>query len=197
MTSVLQFFVLAMILHPEIQARAQAEIDKVVKGRLPGFQDEKDLPYTSAIVLECVRWGVHASISKWRSHLFLLHIPNMGSIAVPHRVMQDDHYRGYFIPAGATVHLNLWCVLVSSLRSFVPSIRLVLLQGHVARRFNIPKPRHVRPRAVLLSQGAGPSGSLFRFRKTRLPWYLPGFARRVHCRQLVPLGVSHPTSSRR
>ncbi len=57
MTSVLQFFVLAMILHPEIQARAQAEIDKVVGGRLPGFQDEKDLPYTSAIVLECVRWA--------------------------------------------------------------------------------------------------------------------------------------------
>jgi cytochrome P450 len=50
-------FVLAMVVYPYIQARAQAELDKVVgRGRLPEFDDKKDLPYVNAVMSECLRW---------------------------------------------------------------------------------------------------------------------------------------------
>lgn len=58
--SSLASFILAMVLHPEIQARAQAEIDSVVGPewqRLPSFADRPRLPYVDAIVLELLRWN--------------------------------------------------------------------------------------------------------------------------------------------
>jgi cytochrome P450 len=46
-----------MVLYPEAQHSAQAEIDGVLEGlRLPEFSDEADLPYVDAIVKEVFRW---------------------------------------------------------------------------------------------------------------------------------------------
>lgn len=46
-----------MMTHPDIQQRAQAEIDKVVgPDRLPTLEDELDLPFVSAVVKEVQRW---------------------------------------------------------------------------------------------------------------------------------------------
>lgn len=45
-----------MTLHPEVQRRAQAEIDAVVgHDRLPSFADREHLPYTEALVQEVFR----------------------------------------------------------------------------------------------------------------------------------------------
>ena len=53
----LSFFLLAMVLHPEVMQRAQEEIDTVIgRDRLPSFTDTIDLPYVSAIVKEVLRW---------------------------------------------------------------------------------------------------------------------------------------------
>jgi cytochrome P450 len=50
-------FVLAMTLHPEIQRKAQKEIDDVIGGgRLPGIADRQDLPYVDCIVKEVLRY---------------------------------------------------------------------------------------------------------------------------------------------
>jgi cytochrome P450 len=50
-------FFLAMILHPDVVRKAQAEIDTVVgQDRLPSFADRKNLPYINALVLEVMRW---------------------------------------------------------------------------------------------------------------------------------------------
>ena len=49
-----------MTLHPEIQVRAQAEIDALLGSnyqRLPSFSDREHLPYINAIVLEILRWN--------------------------------------------------------------------------------------------------------------------------------------------
>jgi cytochrome P450 len=55
--STLLVFFLAMVLHPEVQAKAQAEIDRVVgKDRLPDFDDRPALPYLEAIMRETLRW---------------------------------------------------------------------------------------------------------------------------------------------
>ena len=51
-------FVLAMVLYPDVQKRAQAEIDSVIgKDRLPTFEDRASLPYIDAIKQEVFRWA--------------------------------------------------------------------------------------------------------------------------------------------
>ena len=47
-----------MTVHPEIQAKAQVEIDRLTgRTRLPTFEDRQDLPYVERIVWECIRWN--------------------------------------------------------------------------------------------------------------------------------------------
>ena len=47
-----------MVLFPEVQKKAQAEIDTVVgSGRLPTFADQPHLPYVNAVVTEVLRWN--------------------------------------------------------------------------------------------------------------------------------------------
>jgi cytochrome P450 len=50
-------FFLAMVVYPEVQHRAQAELDAVVgRDRLPAFSDREHLPYVKAVMSECLRW---------------------------------------------------------------------------------------------------------------------------------------------
>ena len=44
-----------MISFPEAQSKAQEELDRVLKGRLPECNDLKDLPYITALVKEILR----------------------------------------------------------------------------------------------------------------------------------------------
>lgn len=47
-----------MTLYPEVQERAQAEIDSVVGSEhLPSFEDRPKLPYVEALVKEVLRWN--------------------------------------------------------------------------------------------------------------------------------------------
>ncbi|KAH9174717.1 cytochrome P450 [Lactarius sanguifluus] len=92
--SALQSFVLAMVLYPEAQQKAQEEIDAVVgTGRLPDFDDEASLPYLSALCQEVMRWHPVAPLG------------------IPHRLTSDDIYDGHFLPAGSTVIANAWAML--------------------------------------------------------------------------------------
>ena len=84
-------FLVAMAMYPDVQKKAQAELDAVVgRGRLPESGDRGSLPYTEAVVKELLRWHTVAPIG------------------VPHRVVSDDEYNGYFIPAGSIVTPNIW-----------------------------------------------------------------------------------------
>ncbi|KAJ6529939.1 cytochrome P450 [Mycena vulgaris] len=88
--STLSVFVLAMVLNPECQLRAREEIDSVIgTARLPEFGDRGNLPYVEAIVQETFRWN-----------------PGV-PFGLPHRSMEDDTYRGLFIPAGSLVLANI------------------------------------------------------------------------------------------
>ncbi|KAK1222893.1 hypothetical protein PQX77_014315 [Marasmius sp. AFHP31] len=51
-------FILAMSLHPELQIRAQEELDMVIGSRrLPDFDDQNDLPFVDALIQETLRWN--------------------------------------------------------------------------------------------------------------------------------------------
>ncbi|KAJ7037884.1 cytochrome P450 [Mycena alexandri] len=91
--SALTTFILAMRLYPEVQAKAQREIDQVVTGRLPNFSDEARLPYITAIIREIGRWNP------------------VVPLAFPHMLSADDTYDGYHLKAGSVVFPNAWAIL--------------------------------------------------------------------------------------
>lgn len=92
-SSTVYAFYLAMTLHPEIQRRAQAELDRVLGGRrLPNLHDRQAgaLPYIDSLVKELTRWA-----------------PVLPA-GIPHVLRQEDEYRGWRIPKGSYVIANLW-----------------------------------------------------------------------------------------
>jgi cytochrome P450 len=46
-----------MVCYPEVQKKAQAELDGVLNGRLPEHSDFPSLPYLSALVKEIYRYA--------------------------------------------------------------------------------------------------------------------------------------------
>jgi cytochrome P450 len=62
--TIMSFF-LAMLVYPDVQSRAQAEVDRVVgTNRLPELGDRKELPYVEGVVNECLRWLPVAPLGK-------------------------------------------------------------------------------------------------------------------------------------
>ena len=63
-----------MTLYPDVQRKAQEELDSVVgTDRLPELADKEDLPYLDALVKEVLRWNPVAPLGKLsRSHELML-----------------------------------------------------------------------------------------------------------------------------
>ena len=102
-----------MALYPEVQRKAQAEIDVVIgPNRLPGFEDRPFLPYINAVVKELLRW--HLAGPLGRPFQFQFYVHGMTTIiftcseAFPHMATNDDEYDGYYIPKGTVVVGNAW-----------------------------------------------------------------------------------------
>ena len=93
----MQAFILAMVMHPDVQDKAQKELDTVIgHKRLPTFEDRPSLPYINAIVKELVRWHVVAPTG------------------VPHATVRDDEYNGHLIPGNTMIICNAWLVSPSA-----------------------------------------------------------------------------------
>lgn len=96
-----------MSLYPEVQRKAQEELDRVVgPRRLPEFDDYDDLVYVRAIMLEAMRWVVVTPLS------------------LPHQVIRDDKYKGYSIPKGTIIRVVSNLPRSSLLIFFSLSIRM-------------------------------------------------------------------------
>ncbi len=74
--------------HPQVAQRLQEEVDGVLQGRIPGFDDLPELPYTRAIMEEAMR----------------LYPP---AVAVIRKVKKDTPLQGYRIPKDAVVVINV------------------------------------------------------------------------------------------
>ena len=80
-----------MALHPEIQKKAQKELDAVTEGtRMPTFEDREKLPYIDCILQECLRWNPVTPLS------------------LTHTAVEDDVYMGMRIPKGTHIVPNVW-----------------------------------------------------------------------------------------
>ena len=84
-------FFLAMTKYPDVQQKAQEELDRVIGSeRLPGFDDRENLPYINAAVKETFRY--HPVVP----------------LGVPHTSTAEDVYNGFRIPKGAMLMPNIW-----------------------------------------------------------------------------------------
>ncbi|KAI8931101.1 hypothetical protein NX059_012111 [Plenodomus lindquistii] len=89
--SIMQWFTALIPAYPEIQRKAQMELDNVVgRDRLPTVEDEANLPYCHAIIKEVER----------------CHNPFW--LGTPHVSSEDFEYQGKLIPKGTVVVLNTW-----------------------------------------------------------------------------------------
>ncbi|KAJ6495317.1 cytochrome P450 [Mycena sanguinolenta] len=98
-------FMMAMIAHPDAQARARAETDAVcmtinpdgtVERRLPLVADLSRMPYLAACIKETLSWRPTVPMGP------------------PHMLTEDLDYEGYHFPAGTEFHINSCAVSTSS-----------------------------------------------------------------------------------
>jgi len=93
-SSTILILIYLMILHPEIQAKIQAELDAVIgKSRLPDFSDRENLPYVNAVYKELIRWHP------------------LAPLGAPHRAIMEDEYKGMRIPEGSIMIPNVWAMV--------------------------------------------------------------------------------------
>ncbi|KAJ7834052.1 cytochrome P450 [Mycena olivaceomarginata] len=109
-----------MVKNPIRQARAQAEMDIVI-GKPP--------------VLQChsfFRNNTDINMARWAAST---------PIGVPHRLSEDDHYNGFYLPAGSMIMANQW---------------LVLVEGDASRSGRVPNPSEFNPDRFLEGDGRNP-----------------------------------------
>jgi len=101
---------LAVALYPEVQRKAQAELDAVVgPNRLPVFEGRPSLPYINAVVKESLRW--HLVVPLGGPFLFTMVTAILeGSQGVPHMATNNEECDGYYILKGTIVIANAWPV---------------------------------------------------------------------------------------
>ncbi|PON97218.1 Cytochrome P450, E-class, group I [Trema orientale] len=90
----LEWVLARMVLHPEIQSKAQSEIDTVVGHSRPVLDsDIPKLPYLQAVVKETLRLHPPGPLLSW------------ARLAI-----HDVHVGSHFIPAGTTAMVNMWAI---------------------------------------------------------------------------------------
>ncbi|XP_035882911.1 cytochrome P450 2C19-like isoform X4 [Phyllostomus discolor] len=93
-STTLRYALLLLLKHPEVLAKVQEEVDRVVgRNRSPCMKDRSSMPYTDAMVHETQR--------------YIDLIPNN----LPHAVTCDIKFRNYLIPKGTTIVTSLTSVL--------------------------------------------------------------------------------------
>ncbi|KAL0783229.1 hypothetical protein CaCOL14_001135 [Colletotrichum acutatum] len=87
------WFVIAMLTYPHVLGKAQIMVDEVVgHDRLPVYKDREKLPYIDAMVEEVMRWR-----------------PILPA-GLDHAAVEEDEYKGYRIPKGATIIHSQWAI---------------------------------------------------------------------------------------
>ncbi|XP_057591820.1 cytochrome P450 2C18-like [Hippopotamus amphibius kiboko] len=93
-STTLRYGLLLLLKHPEVTAKIQEEIDRVIgRHRSPCMQDRSRMPYMDAVVHEIQRYI------------------DLVPANLPHAVTRDIKFRNYHIPKGTTVVTSLSSVL--------------------------------------------------------------------------------------
>jgi cytochrome P450 len=87
-STTIQWVLLSLANHPEVQMKLHEEVDAVVGAdRLPSLEDESNMPYTQAVILETLRRYTLVPLSQF------------------HATLSDTQLGDYIIPAGTVVSI--------------------------------------------------------------------------------------------
>nr|6OYU_A Chain A, Cytochrome P450 1B1 [synthetic construct]6OYU_B Chain B, Cytochrome P450 1B1 [synthetic construct]6OYV_A Chain A, Cytochrome P450 1B1 [synthetic construct]6OYV_B Chain B, Cytochrome P450 1B1 [synthetic construct] len=93
LSTALQWLLILFTRYPEVQARVQEELDRVVgRDRLPCMDDQPHLPYVMAFLYEAMRFSSFVPVT------------------IPHATTADTSIMGYHIPKDTVVFVNQWSV---------------------------------------------------------------------------------------
>ncbi|XP_040479055.1 cytochrome P450 1B1 [Ursus maritimus] len=93
LSTALQWLLVLFTRYPEVQARVQAELDRVVgRARLPCLDDQPHLPYVMAFLYEAMRFSSFVPVT------------------IPHATTTHASVLGYHIPKDTVVFVNQWSV---------------------------------------------------------------------------------------
>ncbi|CAL1574999.1 unnamed protein product [Knipowitschia caucasica] len=101
----MQWIILLLVKHPDMQAELHSVIDKVVgPDRLPTMEDKHSMPYLDAFIYEVMR--------------FTSFVP----VTIPHSTTADVSIEGLHIPKDTVVFINQWSVNHDPLKWSDPQI---------------------------------------------------------------------------
>ncbi|KAI3619486.1 cytochrome p450 [Moniliophthora roreri] len=87
----LQTLVLFLTAYPDVQRKAQEELDRIVGDqRAPALHDLEKTPYIQAIIKETIR------------------IRPVGPVGIPHATTSTEEFRGYVLPEGTAIFSNTY-----------------------------------------------------------------------------------------
>lgn len=139
-------FLEAMMLFPEVQAKARQEIEAHVGDRMPVYEDLEQIPYVRCLMKE---------VWRWRPPVALGH---------PHTTTQELTYNGYRIPkvrtTSSVAFCNISCLsLVRFSRRRTPLTRL-LVENRAPFFTSMLGPSATQPPATRILNNSSPNGGL-------------------------------------
>ncbi|KZS92732.1 cytochrome P450 [Sistotremastrum niveocremeum HHB9708] len=100
-------FILAMAVYPEVQRKAQAELDHYLRNeRLPNVGDRNSLPYLTAVAKEVLRYRPIAPLGEFdvrETWSVCGTYYDFACLGFPHATEVDDEYEKMLIPAGSMI----------------------------------------------------------------------------------------------
>lgn len=153
----LQFFLMAMQLHPEWQKKAQAEIDRVCGDRIPDMRDWPNLPTVRACLKETLRWRSGVPLGKlssyvrwkvsgaWASMLTELVSPEQACRTSASRTMSSAASRSRRVPSSWLASGKI--ILANPSHSTAPELTDLSRQSRAINRVEskYPDPENYRP----------------------------------------------------
>uniref|UniRef100_A0A5F5PKC6 unspecific monooxygenase n=1 Tax=Equus caballus TaxID=9796 RepID=A0A5F5PKC6_HORSE len=104
-STTLRYALLLLLKHPEVTAKVQEEIDRVIgRHRSPSMQDRSHMPYMDAVIHEIQRYT------------------DIVPTNLPHAVTCDVKFRNYIIPKGTTILTSLTSVLYDAKEFHNPEV---------------------------------------------------------------------------
>lgn len=94
----ISFGMMYLVLNPDVQKKAQEEIDRVLGGRPATMDDRTKLVQTYSSCIESLKWKIFSMPYMEGVMLESIRMFTSKAFSIPHRALRDTYLGGYRIP---------------------------------------------------------------------------------------------------